>query len=604
MASVNYITPVLAKTLPGLLTTRLAISSESDAYGYYDEEKQTWQSISWSQVAKKAAIVQAALKQENFSIGDRVAIMLRNCPDWVIFDVAALGLGLVTVPLYTNDRAENIAYIIKDAGIKLLLIQNQRQWKELSRIDIIHESLQRVISLESITQENISGRNLIQMQDWINKNANSKYQSLPDYADDLATIVYTSGTTGRPKGVMLSHKNILSNAYAALHCGEFFSNDVFLSFLPLSHALERTGGCFLPMMSNSKVYFARSIQHLAEDIQNVRPTILVSVPRIYEMIYSKVFSSIQKQSSIKQKLFSWAQKIGWRRYLHNAGRSHWHWSVLFWPVLNWLVASKINQGLGGRLRYAIAGGAALNKSIAKFFISLGVPIFQGYGMTECSPIISVGRPEDNDPFSIGKALPGVETKITEEGELCTRSESVMMGYFNNKKATDKIIDSDGWLHTGDIATISNEGYLYITGRIKDIIVMANAEKVSPQDMEGAICANVLFDQAMILGEGKPFLAALVVLNESEWIKLANDLNVDSKLGENLNLPVVQKAVLMCISDCLNEFPGYAQIRRVNIYLDAWTIENGLLTPTLKIKRAQILKRFSHDIDKLFESLRT
>ena len=266
------------------------------------------------------------------------------------------------------------------------------------------------------------------------------------------------------------------------------------------------------------------------------------------------------------------------------------------------MAEKIIQKLGGRLRYAIAGGAALNKNIAKFFISLGVPLYQGYGMTECSPVISVGRPQDNDPFSIGKVLPGIEVKITDQGELCTRSDCVMMGYYKNDEATQEIIDEDGWLHTGDIAEISDEGYLYITGRIKDIIVLASAEKVPPQDMESAICADTLFDQAMVLGEGKPFLSALIVLNELEWRNFAEDLSIDSQDMNSLNSVKAHKFVLKRLAKCLIEFPGYAQIRRVCLYLEPWTIENGLLTPTLKTKRLQLLKHFSNDIDTMYESL--
>ena len=414
--------------------------------------------------------------------------------------------------------------------------------------------------------------------------------------------MYTSGTTGRPKGVMLSHKNILSNAYAALQCGEFYKDDVFLSFLPLSHTLERTAGCILPMMANAKVYFSRSVQQLADDIQAVRPTIFVSVPRIYEMIYAKVLSSLQQQSAVKQKIFSLAQKVGWRRFQYTTGAASWHWSLLSWPVLNHLVAKKIMQRLGGRLRYAIAGGAALSKTIAQFFISLGVPLYQGYGMTECSPVISVGRQEDNDPFSIGKALPSVEVKITEQGELCTRSDCVMMGYYKNPQATKEILNTEGWLHTGDVAKISKEGYLYITGRIKDIIVLASAEKVPPQDMETAICADTLFDQAMVLGEGKPFLSALLVLNEVEWESVAEDLSLDSKSPDSLQSTKAHKFVLKRLSTCLKEFPGYAQIRRVSLYLEPWTIGNGLLTPTLKTKRPQLLKQFANDIDTMYESL--
>jgi len=225
-------------------------------------------------------------------------------------------------------------------------------------------------------------------------------------------------------------------------------------------------------------------------------------------------------------------------------------------------------------------------------------------MTESSPIISVGRQQDNDPFSIGKVLPGIDVEITATGELITRSDCVMLGYYNNKQATEEILDSDGWLHTGDIAHISKQGYLYITGRIKDIIVLASAEKVPPQDMETAICADTLFDQVMVLGEGKPFLSALLVLNESEWRDIAKDLELDSKKPESLKASAAQKYVLKRLSNSLKEFPGYAQIRRVNLSLEPWTIENGLLTLTLKTKRAKLLIEFSKDIDSMYESLST
>ena len=602
MNKTDYITPETAQTLPGLLHHRTKSSPASAAYGFYDDEKQIWEDLNWQQVTECVVAIQAALSQEQLVKGDRVAIMLRNCPEWMMFDLAALSLGLVTVPLYTNDRPENVDYVIQDAGVKLILIQNQRQWRQLSQIETIAKSLQRVISVESVVSSNDTDDQVVPLQTWLSNGLGTKLQPVALDTNELATIVYTSGTTGRPKGVMLSHKNILSNAYAALQCGEFYDHDVFLSFLPLSHTLERTAGCYLSMMANSKVCFARSIQQIAEDIQEVRPTIFVSVPRIYEMIYAKVLSALQQESVFKQKVFALALQIGWRRFEYSTGKAPWHLSLLIWPVLNQMVAKKIMQKLGGRLRYAIAGGAPLSKKIAKIFISLGVPLYQGYGMTECSPVISVGRQEDNDPFSIGKVLPGLEVKFTEQGELCTRSDSVMLGYYNNKEATDEILDNEGWLHTGDIATISDDGYLYITGRIKDIIVLASAEKVPPQDMETAICADPLFDQVLVLGEGKPFLSALLVLNQDEWEQVAQELKLDSQQAESLSVPSVHKYVIKRLADCLSEFPGYAQIRRVHLSLEPWTIENGLLTPTLKTKRAKLLAEFADKVDRMYESL--
>ena len=602
MPETDYIPPEIAQTLPGLLRQRLSRSATANAYGYFDEV-QGWCDLPWQEVAKHVAKIQLAFKQEKLQKGDRVAIMLRNCPEWIMFDLAAMACGLVTVPLYTNDRAENVAYIAQDADVKVLLLQNQRQWRELVETQSISDSLQRVIHVDDNEGDEKDNPRLVHFSQWSKQNASDAEFTIEDIeTNDLATIVYTSGTTGKPKGVMLSHKNILCNAYAALQCADFFPQDVFLSFLPLSHTLERTGGCFMPMMASSKVCFARSIQTLADDIQAVRPTTFISVPRIYEMIYAKVQASLQNESPIKKKIFALAQKIGWRRFQFQTKAAGWHWTILFWPVFNHLVANKIKQRLGGRLRYAIAGGAALNKAIAQFFISLGIPVYQGYGMTESSPTISVGRQEDNNPFSIGKPLPGIEIKITDQGELCTKSDCVMLGYFNNPQATKEAIDEEGWLHTGDLASISDDGYLYITGRIKDIIVLANAEKVSPQDMETAICTDPLFDQTMIVGEAKPFLSALIVLSEIEWKSLAKELNVDRKKPESLQASTVHKYVIKRISKCLSEFPGYAQVRRVSLYLEPWSIENGLLTPTLKIKRPQLLKKFAGDIDTMYEFL--
>ncbi len=602
MPTTDYIDPNKANTLPGLLQERVNRSAHACAYGYFDDDN-GWCELSWEKFHQQVRQTQAAFSQEAISKGERVAIMLKNCPQWVMFDLAALSAGLVTVPLYTNDRAENVAYIIQDAAIKILLVQNQRQWHELAQNENIQSNLIRVLCLDNLKLKS-NDTKLMSLEDWTNKgqDTTNALSSTDIASEELATIVYTSGTTGKPKGVMLSHKNILCNASSALHCGEFYPQDIFLSFLPLSHMLERTGGCYLPMMCGCKVSYARSVQQLADDLQIVCPTILISVPRIYEMIYSKVQVSLQQQSKLKQNILSWAQKVGWQHYSYTTGKSKWHWSLLTWPIFKKLVADKISQRLGGRLRYAIAGGAALSNQITKFFISLGVPIYQGYGMTEASPTISVGRQEKNDPFSIGRALPGVEVKITEQGELCTRSDSVMLGYFNNQKATQEVIDEEGWLHTGDLASINEQGYLFITGRIKDIIVLASAEKVPPQDIESAICVDELFDQAMVIGEGKPFLAALVVLNESAWRDVATRLELDIKDDSSLRSNELNKLILKRLATCLKEFPGYAQIRKATAYLEPWTIENGLLTPTLKTKRPQLLKTFTSDIEDMYMSL--
>jgi long-chain acyl-CoA synthetase len=418
----------------------------------------------------------------------------------------------------------------------------------------------------------------------------------------LASIVYTSGTTGRPKGVMLSHENLLCNAFYASQCADFGPHEVFLSFLPLSHTLERTGGYYLPMLLGAEVAYARSVTQLAQDLQEIRPTVLISVPRIYERFYRRIQDGLEKQGRLPGQLFGLAVRVGWRHFEHSQGRAGWHPELLLWPLLRKRVAARVTERLGGRLRLAISGGAALSPEIARVFIGLGVPIYQGYGLTEASPVVSSNRPGSNLPSSIGPPLPGIEMKISEDGELLTRSRCVMRGYWKNAEATRAIIDAEGWLHTGDKASVDASGHFSIVGRVKDIIVLSNGEKVPPTDIESAILLDPLFEQAMVVGEGKPFLAALVVLNEEHWREFAASLAVDPGNPAILRDPKVTKALLRRIVAHLRHFPGYAQIRRLHAELKPWTVDAGLLTPTLKLKRDQVLDRYRAEVEAMYANL--
>jgi len=584
-----------AGTLPGLFRERVKRTPEKTAYRYYDPRKQRWQDITWRQSAKSVARIQAALANESLYPGDRVAIMLRNSPHWVQFEQAALGLGLVVVPLFPNDRTENISYVLQDAGVKVLLIEGVQQLRELEAISAQIEGLVRLLSIEPCKEYNRFTR-LLTLDEWLESVPTvdeSQLQAKENAAAELATIVYTSGTTGRPKGVMLSHRNILSNACAGIDAIPCYREDVFLSFLPLSHMLERTVGYYVPMVAGSEVVFARSVQDLAEDLLTQRPTVLISVPRIYERVYNKISAQLEDKSVFARNLFNKAITVGWDRF-QNPDRPH-----LAWPILRALVASKIFAKLGGRLRLAICGGAPLSPLVAKMFIGLGMKLFQGYGLTETSPIIAANRDANNEPSSVGPPLRDVEVRIADNEELLVRGPLVMMGYWHNKAATQETIDSDGWLHTGDKARIDDEGRLYITGRIKEIIVLSNGEKVPPNDMELAIAMDPLFEQIMVLGEGKPYLSALCVLNPSQWQNLREILRVDSDNVKALDNEAVVAAVLNRVSEQIKAFPGYAQIQRIALSLDPWTIENGLITPTLKLKRQLIMERFADVIGDLY-----
>ena len=587
-------------TLCGLFRARVAATPDQVGYRQFDEARNDWVGFTWAEVAAEVARWQAALVKEGLVPGDRVAVMLKNSVEWVIFDQAALALGLVTVPLYLDDRPDSAAYILNNSGARLLLVEGKFQHKKLAEITGTANTLQHIVSLTPPESGLVNwGTRFVVAADWLAAAAGTPVPAHRVTADLLASIVYTSGTTGRAKGVMLSHENLLWNAFYASQCADFGAHEVFLSFLPLSHTLERTGGYYLPMLVGAEVAYARSIGQLAQDLQVIRPTILISVPRIYERMYGRIHDGLEKKGRIARTVFKLAVRVGWRRFELEQGRAGWHPELLLWPLLDKLVAGNVSEKLGGRLRLAISGGAALSSEIAHVFIGLGVPIIQGYGLTETSPVVCVNRPESNVPSSIGQPLPGIEVKIGDDGELLTRSRCVMRGYWQNEEATRAMIDREGWLHTGDQATLDPWGHYHITGRIKDIIVLSNGEKVSPTDMESAILLDPLFEQVMIVGEGRPYLAALTVLNEEHWHALAASVHVDAGSPDAVRDPKVMKALTQRVAHHLRHFPGYAQIRRLHPELRPWTVEDGLLTPTLKVKRDQVLDRYRAVVEAMY-----
>ncbi|MEA3412083.1 MAG: long-chain fatty acid--CoA ligase [Pseudomonadota bacterium] len=597
------VTPDDAVTLYGLFQARLIRTPGTVAYTHYDLASREWVDTTWTEMAREIGRWQVALRKEGLERGDRVALMLRNGRDWVVFDLAAQGLGLVVVPVFTNDRVENVAYIARKTGVRLLLVEGRRQWLKLQEASDGLPDVKRIVSVGTVEAEHEpEDPRLVSLTEWL-FGLEGDLQPREGAPDDLATIVFTSGTTGRPKGVMLNHANILSNAWAASRCAEFDSEDVFLSFLPLSHMLERTAGYYLPMMVGARVAFARSVMQLAEDFRLVRPSVLISVPRIYERIHARVLAQLEKASPGRRRLFEMTIETGWKRYERQQGRSGWSPGSLLWPVLKPLVADRIRDLFGGRLKFAISGGAAMPPEISRVFLACGVPVFQGYGMTELSPIVSVNRPDDNVPESIGKTLDGIEVSIGEKDELRVRGPNVMPGYWQDEQATSAILDAGGWLSTGDTARLDDEGHVFLTGRIKEIIVLANGEKVPPGDMEIAIARDPLFEQVMLVGEGRAFLAALVVLEREHWRVLLRELPLDPGDDRSLQDRLAEKAVLRRIAAQLQAFPGYAQVRRAILTRKSWTIEDGLLTPTLKLRRAQIAGEFRDGIDALYTGSR-
>lgn len=595
---IDLITPEEAVSLDGLFHARARRTPDSVAYRYFDDHLCDWRELTWAQVLEEITRWQAALAHEDFAPGDRVAIMLKNCPNWVIFDQAALGLGLVTVPLYTSDRPENVAHVLQDSGAKLLLIDSAEHWHPLHEACRDLVSLQRVVTVRTPPEGDDDDR-LRGLDEWLPEEAGAFRHVVTD-THALATIVYTSGTTGKSKGVMLSHHNLLSNAQGALMTFDVYPDDLFLSFLPLSHCLERLAGYYLPIMAGATVAYARSFQQLQEDLARMRPTILVTVPRIFERIQAALRGKLDKGPRFNRWLFEFAIQVGYSRFERAQGRGYWNPTHLLWPLLKPLVADKLMARLGGRLRLSVSGGAALSPDIARTFIGLGLPIIQGYGLTETSPVIGVNRVEDNLPSSIGKALPGVEVKLGEHDALLARGPNIMLGYWNNPEATRAILYDDGWLNTGDIASIDAQGHITITGRIKEIIVLNNGEKIPPVDMEAAILNDPLFEQVMVVGEGKPFLGLLAVINRERWSEAVKERDLPPGWPSGLHHPQAKAFALARVAQQMKAFPGYAKIRRIALLGEPWAIENGLLTPTLKLKRSMVLKRYQHEVESLFE----
>jgi long-chain acyl-CoA synthetase len=524
-------------------------------------------------------------------------------------DQAALSLGLVPVPMHLIDQPESLAYVLADSGASLLFIDSASHWSALAPLASRFPQLRRVVYLAaSLPQSDGIARSL---PHWLNApTRRERYlqgasglaapDSPPGPApDDLAAIVYTSGTTGRPKGVMLSHRNIVSNVYAVLANMPVFPADVFLSFLPLSHALERTAGYYLPMAAGATVVFARSVQALMNDLARVRPTVLISVPRIYERAYRTIRESLAHRP-VSRAAFALAVRIGWGR-LERASREADRPPLLeraIWPLLDRWIAARVRRSFGGRLRAAVSGGAPIPPSVGKAFLALGVPLLQGYGLTESSPVVASNRPGDNALESVGPPLPGVEVKIGEHDELLVRSPSVMLGYWHRPEDTARVLDAEGWLHTGDQAAIE-DGLLYIRGRIKDIIVTSTGEKIAPADLESAILADPLFEQVMVLGEAHPYLAALVVLDRTLWAQEAARLGLNAMEPAALRSQAALNRVLERMAHAVRSFPAYATPRAVSLSLEPWTIDAGLVTPTLKPKRPALEKRFSSEIDELY-----
>ena len=563
----------------------------------------TYQDIFYTELGESVDAFSKGLNALGVQKDDRVALLSENRPEWAITDFGSLKAGAVTVPMFSTLTAAQVGYILKDSGSKIICVSTSRQLEKVIAIRDEVPTLEQIIAFDPIEGEPPTG--VIQFEAVCELEGQGQGIGVknPSHVseDDIATIIYTSGTTGDPKGVMLTHANFISNLQACKSLIDVSDADVLLSFLPLSHVFERLGGHYVPLFSGAKVAYAESTFTVAQNMREVAPTVMLSVPRLYETMHDRILRAVQEGSPIKQKIFHWGVSVG--SSVSSAiqkGKKPSAILQLQQNIADKLVFAKLKAATGGRLRFFVSGGAALPQSIAEFFHAAGILILEGYGLTETSPVISMNHPAQWRFGTVGVPVPGVEVHIAEDGEILTRGPHVMKGYFNNESATAEVIDREGWFYTGDIGIIDADGFVKITDRKKNIIVLSNGKNVAPQPIESELVQSPYIDQIMLVGNERKNLAALIVPNFDALKAWAteNDIATDD-LATMLETREVQQLIQGEIRSRLTDFSDFEQVRRFTLLDKEFSQEADEMTPTLKLKRNVIIERYGDAIEEMY-----
>ncbi len=562
----------------------------------------TYEDISYAEFGASVDAFSKGLNALGVQKGDRIAILSENRPEWAISDFGILKAGAVNVPMFSTLTAAQVGYILKDSGAKIICVSTEKQLEKVASIRDEVPTLEQVIIFDAIEGETQEG--VIQFTaacEMAGEEVGSDSQE-----DEVATIIYTSGTTGNPKGVMLTHANFIFNLQACKSLIEVRETDVLLSFLPLSHVFERLGGHYVPLFSGAKIAYAESTFTVAQNMKDVAPTVMLSVPRLYETMHERILRAVEEGSPLRQKIFHWGVSVG--SAVSSAiqqGKKPSAILQLQQGIADKLVFAKLKAATGGRLRFFVSGGAALPQSIAEFFHAAGILILEGYGLTETSPVISMNHPGNWKFGTVGVSVPGVEVQIAEDGEILTRGPHVMKGYFNNASATAEVIDEDGWFHTGDIGIIDEDGFVKITDRKKNIIVLSNGKNVAPQPIESTLVQSPFISQIMVIGSERKNLAALIVPNfdalkawGSDSDTGGDDIETDD-LSAMLQTREVQQHIQSEIRSRLRDFADFEQVRRFTLLEKEFSQEDDEMTPTLKLKRNVIIEKYSDVIDGMY-----
>jgi long-chain acyl-CoA synthetase len=559
-----------------------------------------YQSLSWAEARDQVMALARALRALGIGDGDRVVLCSENRPEWIIANLGVMAAGAITVPAYVTNTVNDHHHIFADSAAKAAIVSTARLAERLVPAARLASDVEVVIAMEDPGPSLVRPRLML----WSDALANGRASSgaTPSNTrgrDDTAVIIYTSGTGGTPKGVMLAHKSILHNLRGAADAVRELGLDdnVFLSFLPLSHSYEFTGGQFFPIYIGAEIYFAEGLEHLSRNLTEARPTLMTAVPRLYELMHGRIMRGIEKQSGLKPKLFLKAVELG-RRQVEHPGSLSLGERVLN-ALLERLVRSKVRNSFGGRLKALVSGGAPLNYEIGMFFSALGLCLLQGYGQTESAPVISVNRPSNNKLRTVGPPILDTEVKIAPDGEILVRGELVMQGYWRNEEATREAI-RDGWLHTGDVGRMDNENYIEITDRKKDIIVNSGGDTLSPQRVEGFLTVQREIAQAMVHGDKRPHLVGLIVPNAdfaAEWAgRHGKPADLATLIADHGFIGAIDAAVQRVNA----ELSVGERIRRYILIAEPFTTENEMMTPSLKVRRHKVRERYGARLEGLYQ----
>ncbi len=593
---------------PNLVTMFFARAEEKgDAPFLWRKQDGQWHSISWAETARLIATLASALRAEGIQPGDRIMLVSENRPEFCIADIAIMAIGAVTVPTYTTNTARDHEHILTDSGARAVIVSTKKLAKALMPAVLRSNSVRLVVGIEALRQEQAGDVKVRQWDDLIAGHAEDPLAdpracagAVTAKRDDLACLIYTSGTGGAPRGVQQHHGAILHNVAGcvAVIAEDFgWGDETFLSFLPLSHAYEHSGGQFFPIGLGAQIYYAEGLDKLASNIEEVRPTIMVVVPRLFEVLRMRVLKAVEKQGRVPAFLLDQALRLGIKQ-MDGGMLAPWDWPLR--ALINRTIRPKVQARFGGRIKALVSGGAPLNPEVGNFFQALGLTLLQGYGQTEAGPVISVTRPSTGLKMdTVGTPLKNTEVRIAEDGEILVRGELVMHGYWRNPDETARALDG-GWLHTGDIGEFDAKGRLSITDRKKDIIVNDKGDNVAPQKIEGMLTLQEEIAQAMVSGDKRPYLVGLLV-PETDWLTAwAKDIGATGSLDALKDDPRLHAALRAAVDRVNNELSVTEKVRQFIVADAPFTVENKMLTPSVKIRRHIIREAYRDRLDALYK----